>query len=215
MEFFAINKRPTNDHDPQSCRTDFEYDDSVVKSGAPQCPECGTYIGMLQAKPPFRVHLETWANCYGDFAFWMTDFLVSRRVRDAYSRSSLSGLSDFDAAEVVKSRNHAPVEGDPPEYFRTIPTIGAASVDVSASGIKWKDDKRPSCLCCLGNGGPLQSWRHVVVDESSWNGDDIFYAYGIPGVLLATSRFVEWAEEHQFKNLVWESALENSHVFCA
>lgn len=213
MEFFTITKRPKNDDDPRSCRTDFEYDESVVKTGAPQCPECGTFVGMLQARPPYRVHLETWAMCYGDFAFWMTDFLVTSRVRDAYIDSSLSGLSDFHATEIVIRTNHKPIKDDPPEYFRTIPNIGSARIDISASGMEWKDNKQPTCPVCLGDGGTLTSWKHIVIDEDSWNGDDIFYAYGIPGVLVATSRFVEWANQHQFKNLAWERSKENSHAF--
>jgi len=132
MEFFAIIKKPANDYDPQSCRRDFEYDDSVVKSRAPQSPECGTYIGMFQAKLPFRVHFETWASCYGSFACWMTDFSVSRGVRDAYGSSSLSGLSKIDAAEIVQSTNDAKVENDSPEYFRTLPTIVAATLEALA-----------------------------------------------------------------------------------
>lgn len=213
MEFFVINKRPSNDVEPSFCRTDFTYDESVLKAGAPQCPECGAYVGMLQARPPFRVHLETWGNCYGDFAFWMSDFLVSEKVRNAYRDSRLTGLSEFVPTEVVSTTKHVCNKTDRPEYFRTIPSVGAARIDVSASGVRWRDSRRPSCHCCFGNGGPLEGWDRIVVDEDSWNGDDIFYAYGIPGALLATLRFKAWADKHEFKNLDWRNAEEYSHSY--
>jgi hypothetical protein len=213
MEFFVINKTPKDDNDPRSCRTNFEYDDSVKKSDAPTCAECGSFIGMLRAFPPYRVHLETWGTGYGDFAFWMTDFLVTKRVCDAFRGTSSTGLSDFSATEILTHTNHGGVVADPPAYFRTIPPIGSARIDVTASKVEWQDDERPTCAFCLGNGGPLKSWSRIVLEERSWNGDDIFYAYGIPGVLLATSRFIDWVENNQFKNLIWEKSIENSHVF--
>jgi hypothetical protein len=213
MEFFVINKTPKDDYDPQLCRTNFEYDESVVKSGSPKCPECGSFIGMLQALPPYRIHLETWGNGYGDFAFWMTDFLVTKDVCDAYRGSSLTGLSEFLATEILTHANHGGIVDDPPAYFRTIPRIGSARIDLSASGVEWKEDERPTCDCCLGNGGALKGWRRVILDECSWNGDDIFYAYGLPGVLVASSRFVDWAETNQFRNFIWEKSEMSSRVF--
>ena len=210
MDFFIINQTPSHGDvadGPQSSRnsiemfrTNFEDDDSVLTSSAPKCPVCGVFVGMLQSIPPFRVHLETWGTAYGDFAFWMTDILVTKEVRDAYRESSLSGLSEFSETEIVSHKNMGGFIGKPPEYFRTSPKIGSARIDVTSSLIDWKDDDRPTCAFCLGNGGSLNGWRKIVIDEGSWNGDDIFYAYGLPGVLLATSKFIEWAEYHHFKN---------------
>ena len=65
----------------------------------------------------------------------------------------------------------------------------------------------------MSGGGILKRWQSVVVDEKSWNGNDIFFAFGISGELLASSRFFEWAKVYQFQNLIMKPAVESSHDF--
>jgi hypothetical protein len=92
------------------------------------------------------------------------------------------------------------------------PKIGAAKIDLDASGVEWRDAERPTCKRCL-SGGTKERWHRVVVDEKSWNGDDVFFAFGIPGTLLVSSRFYEWAKPHQFRNLIMKPAIECSYDF--
>jgi hypothetical protein len=168
---------------------------------------------MLESLPPYRVHLETWGEAFGDLAFWMSEVLISRRFRDEYLLSGLAGLSTFEPADVLSHTSRGNVRGTPPEYFRVAPKSGAARVDVVASGIEWGSNKPPKCEWCLSDGGVLKRWSRVIIDKESWNGDDVFYPFGIPGVLVASFRFFEWAEKHRFHNLVMKPATEYSHDF--
>lgn len=216
MQFYVINQKPSGEEDVERYRTDFYFDDNDAKGDALKCPNCDEYISMLKSLPPYHAHLETWGEDFGDLAFWLDDFLVSRKFRDEYKKSGLQGLASFEPVEILSQKRYGKTRGKklkPPEYFRVLPKIGAARIDLEASGAEWKDNKRPTCNHCLSGGGVLKRWARVVVDEKSWNGDDIFYAFGIGGELLATSRFHQWAKAHQFRNLIMKPASESSHDF--
>jgi hypothetical protein len=95
MRFYTIQTKPKGSRHAERFRTDFTYDDSVPKGDAPKCPICERFVGMLEALPPYRVHMETWGEGFGDLAFWMTDFLVSEAFRTAFLEADLKGLSQF------------------------------------------------------------------------------------------------------------------------
>jgi len=216
MNFYIIDKKPSGDEGVERFRTDFHFDDGDATGDASTCPECGEFIGLLESLPPYHVHLETWGEGFGDVAFWLKEFLVSSRFRDEFKRSGLKGLSSFEPVEILSQRRFGKSRGKrlkPPEYFRVLPKIGAARINVDASGVEWKDNKRPTRKWCLSGAGGLMRWKRLVVDESSWKGEDIFYAFGISGTLLTTSRFYEWAQVHDFRNLIMKPAVECSHDF--
>jgi hypothetical protein len=213
MNFFVIQKKPKGAGKEEQFRTDFTYDDSVLRGDAPKCPKCGRFVGMLEALPPYQVHLETWGEGFGDLAFWMTDFLANQAFRDSFLESGLKGLSPFTQVSVLTHNQHGSSLGDMPRYFRTIPVIGGARIDFVASGVEWKDDERPTCDHCLQGGGAIERWQRVILDEQSWTGDDVFVPFGFPSVLLASERFHAWAEPHQFKNLLILPAEQSQHDF--
>ena len=216
MQFYLVETKPSGDETVERYRTDFHFDDSDAKGDALKCPDCGGFISLLTSLPPYYVHLETWGEDFGDLAFWMHEFLVSRRFRDEFMRSGLKGVSAFDPVEFLSQRRFGKIRHKrlkPPEYFRVYPKIGAAQIDLKASGVEWAENKRPTSNRCLTGEGVLKRWQRVVVDEKSWTGDDIFHAFGIPGTLLVSSRFFEWAKEHQFRNLIMRPAIECSHDF--
>lgn len=213
MDFFSIVKVPNGDDFAEKYRTEFEYDDSVAKGEAPRCPKCNSFVGMLESVPPYRVHLETWGDGYGDLAFWMSDFLVTSRFRDGFVNSGLCGLQSFAPTEFLSYKHHGVALSDPPDYFRTIPRIGGARVDAIASEIEWEKGRHPTCELCLSGGGVLKRWKRIVIDESSWDGSDIFYSYGIPGALIVSERFHYWAADKDFRNLAFRRTSEHSHDF--
>ena len=212
MKFFVIEKRPKSNQFTEEYRTDFTYDDSVAKQDAPVCSVCGSFVGMLRAAPPFRVHLESWGRDYGDLAFGLSDFLVSGRFRDEFLSSGLCGLSGFDAVECLSSKSHGSAVKATPAYFRVVPTVGGARIDTIESKVEWCKGREPSCQVCLSN-GLLKRWKSVSIDDGSWSGDDVFYPYGLPGVLVASERFVEWSSECTFRNLIFRPASSVSHDF--
>jgi hypothetical protein len=94
-----------------------------------------------------------------------------------------------------------------------MPNLGSARIDPVASEIDWGEPDKPRCKVCLSGPGVLKRWKRVVVDEATWNGDDIFFAYWLPGSLIVSTRFAKWAKENEFKNLILEDALSSSHDF--
>lgn len=213
MKFYVVNKKPSGGYNFERFRTDFYYDDSVAKSDAPRCPLCGAFVGMLVSMPPYRVRLETWGTGFGDLAFWMSDFLVSDRFRDAYQHSGLSHIGDFESVEVLSIRRYVKFSGETPSYFRAMPKIGSARIDPNASELVCSDDKEPECKVCLSGAGAVKRWKRVAIDKSSWNGDDVFYPYGLTGTLVVTERFVNWSARFDFRNLVLNDANLSSHDF--
>jgi len=210
--FYVVNKNPSGTG-IELYRTDYYYDDSVPREPASRCAQCGAFISLLKRVPPYRVHLETWGIGFGDIAFWMDAVLVSSRFRDTFESSGLRGLSEFLPVEVVSCRKHRKLHAEVPSYFRTMPNRGSAKIDPLASGINWGEPDKPRCDVCLNGQGVLKRWKSVVVDESTWNGDDIFYAYGIPGTLIVSSQFADWAKELDFKNLFLVNTQTSSHDF--
>ena len=210
--FYVVDQYPSR-RGTVRYRTDFCYGDDVKKAKAPRCPKCGAFVGMRKPLPPYRVKLETWGEGFGDFAFWMDDFLVSERFREAYATSEFRGLDVFESVEVLDCRKHRKFNDDMPSYFRTMPNRGSAKIDPIASGIDWGEPANARCDLCLSGPGVLRRWRSVVIDESTWNGDDIFYAYGLPGSLIVSSRFANWAEKCEFRNLIFVEARFSSHDF--
>lgn len=210
--FYVVDQYPSR-KDAARYRTDFFYGGDVKKTDAPRCPKCNAFIGMRKPLPPYCVKLETWGEGFGDFVFWMDDFLVSERFREVYLDSEFRGLGGFEAVEVLSCRKHRKFNDDIPSYFRTMPNRGSAKIDPVASGIDWGDPKNARCDLCLSGSGVLKRWKSVVIDESTWNGDDFFYAYGLPGSLIVSSRLAVWARKYSFKNLVLVEARFSSHDF--
>lgn len=198
MEFFTFDQHPRGDL--ESHRTDFAYADTVAKGEAMRCPKCGGFVSMLPPLPPFVVHLETWGSDFGDIAFGPSDLLVSRAFVEAYRQSQLRGLSSFERVTVASHSKHGTASGSVPEYFRTSPSRNAAKIDLVASGVEWKSGRAPTCEECLA--GIIKRWSRVVVDEQSWDGSDVFNAYGIPGEILTSKRFHDWSAAQGFRNLI-------------
>jgi len=209
MDFYVVKQSPKGEL--ERYRTDFFYDDSVRTSDATKCTQCGNFVSMLPALPPFVVHLETWGDDFGDVAFGASDVLVSAHFKDAYQFSNLNGLSQFESVSIASHKNYGAKPGTTPKYSRASPRKNATQIDVKASDVEWEKGREPTCNVCLG--GIIRRWRRIIVDESTWNGDDIFYAYGIPGVLIVSKRFVEWSRPYGFRNLIFEPAIESGHDF--
>jgi hypothetical protein len=66
------------------------------------------------------------------------------------------------------------------------------SIDIGRSGIQYID--KPSCPECRS--GTLLAINGIVVEKGTWSGEDIFYARGLPGIIITTSRFREFFDAH-------------------
>jgi len=209
MKFYTVDMHPKGDS--ERYRTDYYFDEAVRTGEALKCPKCGNYVSMFPSLPPYIVHLETWGDDFGDIAFGSTDILVSARFKDKYVHSGLRGLNEFEPAKVASHNNFGGSKGLVPEYFLARPNLNSARIDTKASGVEWAEGREPECDECLE--GIKKRWSRVIVNENSWNGDDIFTAYGISSVLIVTELFFEWASINRFRNLILKPALQSGHDF--
>ena len=154
---------------------------------------------MLPWQPPYRAKLSS--RKYPDF-LWGSgfDLIVSGRFKQLYEAANLSGIRQFSGPVEIVKVGRLPafeVTPPPPEYYNIDIQHGAASLDDRASGAI-----RGVVLCpyCRPD---TDGVKRVILEEGSWNGADLFYAYGLLGVILTSERF---------RLLVVENSLSNAEL---
>ena len=171
-----------------------------VLGEAAQCPACGSLVGLLEWLPPYRIELETEGCVYADL-LWTGDrhFLVSERMRGIWAKSGLTGLEmiPHGEVEVVSVRHYgSAMPGVCPRYFRAAVAHGRAVTDTEASDIEWENGP-PTCAECR-SAQPLR-WQRLVVDPSTWSGEDVFLLRDALEVIV-TDRFADWVSRKGIRN---------------
>jgi hypothetical protein len=203
MNFFVFESPSAVDE----TTTDYTIVGPFNTGPAAECSACGEPIELLHWLPPYRVKLKVLGDRAGDVVFGgPVDFLVSERFRDLYRSSGLSGLEGFDSVDVVRvrassSRKH---RGKLPAYYRVRATLGGAAVDDKASEIA----REEASICSECRGAGVMILKRVVLEQGSWSGEDVFYARGLPGTILVSSRFVEFYNSNGLQGAVLIPALD-------
>jgi hypothetical protein len=167
---------------------------------APRCVSCGKYIGTREWLPPFRAELDVWRGReFGDVARVGQELVVSLRFKLAWEHSRLMGLDEFEPVEVVSVKSHSKRLGSPPPYFRATVLRSKTAIDLAASEFEW--DGPPTCPTCL-LGQIVKRWKRITIDQSTWNGEDVFHARGSSIVIIVSERFHEFCEREQIRNAV-------------
>lgn len=164
---------------------------------APRCPECNEYIGSLPWLPPYNAEIIVYGRKLGDvIECGGDDLLVSGRFRDAWMATELHGIDIFSSVERLRIRP-ARLGKKPASYFHIAPRLFDVQVDLDHSLIEYS---RPvTCLKCKSGG--LESVRGFALDESTWHGEDIFLAWGLPGLIIVSDRVRELRDKHGLTNL--------------
>ncbi|QVL31342.1 hypothetical protein KIH39_21215 [Telmatocola sphagniphila] len=149
---------------------------------------------------PYRFKLDVWGNQYGDLAFGGPSLLISEHFKEVYQQNGLTGLNGFEPALMLKCQSRLRLKETPPNYLHVELHRGFAAIDEAGSEVIWEDPI--VCRYCL-LGSKLKRRRRIIIDESTWSGEDIFYARGLPGIILVSSRFKEVCEQHQIKNAIF------------
>jgi hypothetical protein len=204
MNFYILENPETGETDAV---TDFLPTDDFTTGEAPTCKACGRAVGMLAWEPPYKVEMRFWKKHHGDISFGTgDDLLVSERFRDLFLQRGLTGLYGFFPAEVVKVMPKRMLKGIPRYYVACIQRANAA-IDAKASGF----DREEGVVCgtCKG-GGFLKSIKRVVLEEGTWQGEDVFIARGLPGTIITSRRFKQFCSVNAFKNILLMDALQYS-----
>jgi hypothetical protein len=159
--------------------TYFVPSEPLVIGEAPRCPQCSDFIGMRQWCPPHWVELELGGAEFEDIVFGaVSGLLVSERFVERWRHEKLAGLTGFEPVTVSKVRRARRARKTPPQYFHVEVQLADLTVDVQASGLRWRIP--PTCAYCL-EGQILDGWDRVVVHGQTEQ--NVFFARGFPGIL--------------------------------
>ena len=161
-----------------------------------KCPTCGEPKGSLPWLPPYRVAVRAHGKQLGDVAFDSMHIVVSEKFRQARTEAQLKGIDTFHHLERIRVRP-ARLGRKTPTYFYVRAQRFGTRVDLDRSLIEY--DRPFSCMTCLEAG--MESVRGFAIDESSWTGEDIFIAWGMPGSIIVTDRVRQLRDDHDLKNV--------------
>lgn len=178
--------------------TDFVPADGSRTGEAPRCPVCGKYLGMSPLLPPVCVELEAWGADFGDIAFGPSDeLLLSDRFWGLYQASGLVGLFDVGSVKVTSVKSHQKLSGAASGYHCCRVGRSKAALDDAKSGLE-REEPWACEECRLG--GIVKRARRVVLEPSSWSGEDIFFARGLPGTILVSEKFEKFFRGNRITN---------------
>lgn len=190
-DFFVVSKGEVNaPHD-----TEYLKAEKSRFGDAPRCDACGSFVGMRPWLPPFRAELTLHGDEWGDFAFFSdSDFLITERVAALFTASGLTGLSGFEPVEIVSTKGP---DRNPPVYLHVVVARGGAAIDEGKSSL---DRSEPvSCEVCRSAG--LDAIHGLALRPKSWTGEDVFFARGLPGTVIAAAQFRQLVEQNHLTNV--------------
>jgi hypothetical protein len=151
---------------------------------------------MMPLVPPIRVELDVWGEAAGDIAFGPGDqILVSERLKEA--SAGIVGFEKLERAEVIRVKSRKARITSLAPYFLGTVRRSAAAIDDEASGlIRETELLCPRCQY----GGVIKRVARIALTLGTWSGEDVFIARGLPGIILASERFLAVCTSHQLKN---------------
>jgi len=181
--------------------TQFHMLDPDNVGDAPQCPQCGTTIGMLTWLAPYRVDLELFGQEPGDFARGPggNSVLISERMAEAFRSEGLTGLQGFHPAEIirVRGRRKQSKTAIQPHYVVVTPCLGRGAVDELHSRLR--RNKPVTCPGCRSTG--VDSIHGFTLEPGTWQGEDVFRPRGLQGDIVVSERFAEFVKRHGLTNM--------------
>lgn len=195
MQFYVLRQLPfLDDGAPMTSVCRMMPD---VLGDARQCPNCGLFVSSLQWLPPYYAEVVARGRAFGDVAFEAVDsLLVSNRFRMAWLDAHLVGIDEFSPIDRIRVRP-ARLKKNVPTYFYIAPRLFDVQIDLDHSLIEYSGPV--TCFKCKGGG--LESIRGFSLDLSTWQGEDMFLAWGLPGVTIVSDRVRELRDNHGLTNV--------------
>lgn len=155
-----------------------------------RCPHCNDVIGTLEWLPPYKGKIK--GIKIGDLITDGSDFIVSEKFVDAFNNSPLTGLS-FSDEEVKLGKKLKQ------KYYLAKPKYVLTYLIEEECGLVLRS--RDGCDKCKSL--DIKKIDRIRINESSWNGEDVFKPSGVYGSILVTQRFVDFVKEHEFTNFTF------------
>jgi hypothetical protein len=197
MQFFVIGK---NYDDPHQLRRLAEWDESVDWEQI-TCPIDKDHMRAGKRTTPLSIVMPNLD--LQDFVWtWLNDCLLTERAKRCFEEAGLTGyrLDPVRIARVKRRKDDRPI----PELWELVPT-SSAKIDATAVGLRIKE-RCPAC----GLVEEVQSKHGAPIDESTWDGSDIFDLGGGGGPFV-TPRVIDCVVEN---NLAGASFLPAEELPC-
>ena len=174
----------------------FSYLKPDLEGKTPTCPGCGEVVGSIPSLPPYRVELTVFGKSPSDVARGPNNaLLLSERFRAAWENAQLGGL-EFLPLDRLRVRPARLGKKNLTYYYAPILLFGT-QVDVERSLIEY--DRPITCQKCKSGG--VDTVRGFSIDETSWSGEDMFYAWGMPGPVIVTDRVRQLRDDYGLTNV--------------
>lgn len=178
----------------------------VNRGDCEYCPVCGNPVTGLRWLPPHLIKLSgSDPKRWGDFV-WGAGFtlLVSAYFKDIYESEGLTGITEFSPpVEILrlgaKRAEEMPVQL--PIYHLIQVPWGGANQDDNTSGVIHEIPERVKCSYCRV-GVSQRKQEKIIIEETSWNNQDIFVPRGAPVEFMVSYKFKRIVEIYSLKN-VW------------
>jgi len=183
-----------------ACDTKFNKAEPVNRGDAPRCPRCNKVLGSLKWLAPYRVELELYGQNFGDFVHGPGgSVLISERMAGNFQSEGLSGWLGFHPVEVVRvlRKRKGPMPAVMPGYVSVTLFESMAAVDVKRSSLRYNEPV--GCAECCSAG--LDSIHGFVLESSTWQGEDVLQARGMPGILIVSERLKAFITRHGLSNM--------------
>ncbi len=176
---------------------------------------CGLSLGYV-FKPPYFVDLEVYRKYYTDVTEMVSaQLFISQRFKELYDRSGLRGLVEIHRAEIETLRQcgqakRMQLPPMPDSYIANPQPIGVAT-DHKLSETEFYLGREPTCSYCRY--GSILRQNCFVLDESTWNGDNIFRLLSIGGTIAVDQNFKDWFDDNHFTGIKFIRAEEDSRDY--
>lgn len=191
MNFFVLEYLVGSENE-----TAYDSSDDRVLGDAPKCVSCGAWIGLRPWLPPYRATLQVYGRFLGDIAFESgNDLLLSERLLTAWHSRNLKGLRTISPVEIFGAKPKRFSKQIQPYFHFAVPR-SETCIDFKKSDFHYAKPIR--CNVCYE--AAVDAVKRLVIDESTWTGEDLFEPRGLP-ITIVTERVVKLAEEFDLKNV--------------
>jgi hypothetical protein len=170
------------------------YGKAFYSNESPKCPKCGSAVGGRIWQPPYDVILKQ-PRHIGDFIDGPggCNFLVTEKVLAIYDNEKLSGIETRIPITVKRmGTTKNAKELIPPRITGIYITHSLTQEKWDEMGIIWQtppiNDFCQLCGPASGNkrGGAIRRSRErIVINDNTWQGEDIFYSINGSGIILS------------------------------
>lgn len=177
-------------------------DPVVFSTPAITCPKCGASLDRARNWAEPRIVDIKQPRCVGDLLYGAgaADFIASKRFVHAVQAEGIEGIGDLYPIQIRRMGTRRSSNYPPPELYGLELVKSAAQPDFGKMEVVWSE-RQNDCPQC-STGGPVwwSSYERIVIDDTEWNGEDIFYATGLPGIILLSEDGKAFIEKHEFTN---------------